>query len=179
MDNNDLGRLPDGIGLSSAAPIEPVPVSSVPASIPSADQLLDLIVACEAAGEEAQASLLWSVGIALRRGGDRLRQLIAVDAYFSAALLLLPAEAAWRKFTDGGCSVYAGSPFNAAAQVRYDGHTSIDSLSLAAAILRLAHAYAAKAQAIEARRAATLGAVHESAVAASETPTLSPIGDNQ
>jgi len=36
-DASDNGRLADATGLSSASPIEPVPVSPVPASIPSAE----------------------------------------------------------------------------------------------------------------------------------------------
>jgi len=41
MENaSDNGRLADATGLSSAAPIEPVPVSPVPASIPSADKVM-------------------------------------------------------------------------------------------------------------------------------------------
>jgi len=164
MDIKDLGRVAKGD--QALPPSAPEPSGLRPSgNDPSrCEALLDLIGCCEGASEDSQGGLVWSAGVALRRGGDRLRDLIAVGAYFDAALILLPAGAVWRKFTDGGCSVYAGSPFNAAAQVRYDGHTSIDSLSLCAAILRLAHAHAAKASAIEARRAATgTGAVHESA----------------
>ena len=43
MENaSDNGRLADATGLSSASPIEPVPVSPVPASIPSAYDLWKL-----------------------------------------------------------------------------------------------------------------------------------------
>jgi len=41
MENaSDNGRLADATGLSSATPIEPVPVSPVPASIPSAGEIM-------------------------------------------------------------------------------------------------------------------------------------------
>jgi hypothetical protein len=38
------------------------------------------------------------------------------------ALALLPEGADWRRLTPTSMSVYAASPYNASAQVRYDGY---------------------------------------------------------
>lgn len=187
MDNKDLGRLADAIGLSSAAPIEPVPVSPVPASIPSAtigyreDMIERLIASCEAAPETVQAEVINAVALAISDKYWVVEALLKAGAFVDAALAMLPAGGSWRRYTDGGCSVYAASPYNAAAQVRYDGHTEVASLSLCAAILRMVKAKAAKAQAIEARRAETSGSARESAVRqdAPNTDNPNPIGDNQ
>ena len=43
MTEESMGASPNGVGLSSASPIEPVPVSPVPASIPCAWQVQDAL----------------------------------------------------------------------------------------------------------------------------------------
>ena len=61
-----------------------------------------------------------------------------------AALGLLPEGADWRRFTPISCCVYAGSPYNAKAQVRYDGNGPTPAAQLCAAILRMQLAKAKK-----------------------------------
>lgn len=66
------------------------------------------------------------------------------------ALKLLPPGADWRRLTPMSMSVYAASPYNAAAQVRYDGYGETPALQLYDAIRKMDLAKEAKA-----RRAAT------------------------
>lgn len=54
-----------------------------------------------------------------------------------AAVSLLPAGSVWRKYTDPSASVYAASPYNAAAQVRYDGNAKTTALQIVAALFRM------------------------------------------
>jgi hypothetical protein len=62
-----------------------------------------------------------------------------------AVIATLPAGTDWRRFTPKSMSVYAASPYNAAAQVRYDGYgdTPADQLQDA---LRTMQAALAKAR---------------------------------
>lgn len=63
-----------------------------------------------------------------------------------AARSLLPSGAIWRKYTDHCVSVYGASPFNAAAQQRYDGRNfdGVTELAMCAAWLEMAAAPARK-----------------------------------
>lgn len=54
-----------------------------------------------------------------------------------AALGLLPEGADWRRLTPISCAVYASSPYNANAQVRYDGNGPTPAAQLCAAIFRM------------------------------------------
>jgi len=88
--------------------------------------------------------------IAIAAGKSVMRQFTAsVDA----AISLLPDGAIWRKFTDASMSTYAASPFNAAAQVRHDGHGATPALQLCAAALRVRLAPLEKIEAAERRKA--------------------------
>lgn len=142
-------RLPDGTGLSSAAPIEPVPVSPVPASIPSA------------AG--------W-LGIALNWSGDRA----LLEAMTKARPYVRSGRYAMR-MDDVGPIRFA--PRLARQNITLDGRFHYDTRDEALAVAReyrdrcrtLLSAMSLNAemdaQAIEARRAETQGgSVYESAV---------------
>ena len=54
-----------------------------------------------------------------------------------AAISFLPAKATWRRLTEISVSVYAASPFNAKAQVRYDGIGSTVACQMVAATLKM------------------------------------------
>lgn len=71
------------------------------------------------------------------------------------ALKLLPRGADWRRLTPISMSVYAASPYNAAAQVRYDGYGETPALQLVDAIAKMNAALEAKALAAATRRAKT------------------------
>jgi hypothetical protein len=45
-----------------------------------------------------------------------------VSASLDSVIATLPPGADWRRFTPVSMSVFAASPYNAAAQVRYDGY---------------------------------------------------------
>lgn len=68
---------------------------------------------------------------------ERVCELLAVDARTEAAIALLPEGAVWRKYIDNGASVYGASPFNAAAQERFDGYSDNWPLAITAAFLRM------------------------------------------
>jgi hypothetical protein len=70
------------------------------------------------------------------------------------ALALLPEGADWRRLTPTSMSVYAASPYNASAQVRYDGYGATPAHQLYDAIRKMERAQIAKAEAIKARRSA-------------------------
>lgn len=74
-----------------------------------------------------------------------------------AALRLLPEGADWRRFTPKSMSVYAASPYNAAAQVRYDGYGATPAAQLADAIAKMKAAQEAKARAQAQSRSAVEG----------------------
>ena len=75
------------------------------------------------------------------------------------ALKLLPPGADWRRLTSMSMSVYAASPYNAAAQTRYDGYGNTPALQLIDAIRKMNAALEAKALAAATRRAKTPEAV--------------------
>lgn len=138
----DAAALP-GSALSQSSLSQPL--RAAPAN--AADRLawlLHLIDNCEAAPALAQADIIVNVSLAIGKRHWDVERFLAVEAFMDAALAILPEGASWRRYTDGGCSVYAASPYNAKAQVRFDGHTDVASLSLCAAILRLRHAHEAK-----------------------------------
>lgn len=132
----------------------------------SAEPYLTLIERCEGGERCDQAQTLLDAFELLRwprqtRRGPLVthhpeifafEKMLNANAFESAALSLLPPEGAWRKLTDGGPSVYAASPYNAASQVRHDGNSPIFSLGMVAAILRMAVAPILKKAADEARR---------------------------
>jgi hypothetical protein len=100
------------------------------------EQLKWLVERCEAGREGDQFDLIVETGQALDIG-PRMNAWVDLDAYMSAAIDLLPKGASWRKYTDDTCSVYAASPYNAKAQVRYDGLNKVTPLALCAALLRM------------------------------------------
>ncbi len=61
----------------------------------------------------------------------------AYTGSLDAATSLLPAGGVWRKYTDHSASVYAASPYNAQAQVRYDGTGATPALQIVAAVFRM------------------------------------------
>jgi hypothetical protein len=63
---------------------------------------------------------------------------------FDEALALLPIGADWRRLTPKSVSVYAASPYNAAAQVRYDGYGPTPAAQMRDAIHKMQVAIDAK-----------------------------------
>ena len=59
-----------------------------------------------------------------------------------AVLATLPTGADWRRLTPMSMSVYAASPYNAAAQVRYDGYGDTPAEQLQDALTKMALAQA-------------------------------------
>lgn len=127
---------------------------------------ITLIDRCEPGVADDQAQLLFDA-FELLKGPRQTRKgaivhhhpeifaferMVRANAFESAAISLLPEGTVWRKFTDGGASVYAASPYNAAAQVRHDGFSHIFSMGLVAAALKMAVAPILKAEAAQARR---------------------------
>jgi tartrate dehydratase beta subunit/fumarate hydratase class I family protein len=70
---------------------------------------------------------------------------------FDEALKLLPPRADWRRLTDVSISVYAASPYNAKAQVRYDGYGPTIAAQMRDAIAKMQAAIDAKASVAKAR----------------------------
>ncbi len=112
-------------------------------NIESLSRLLDR---CESGGAEDQMEILCAVGW-LVGFGDRFNSLIDCGAYMDAAIEMLPKGAVWRKYTDECCSVYGASPYNAKAQVRFDGFNRVEPLAICAALLRMGLAPLLKEQA--------------------------------
>jgi|SRR3569833_2205646 len=117
-----------------------------------------LIVLCEKGSGDYAPDLLWAVakeGCASEVHLHEVSSFIDAGAYMDAAIALLVPPAIWRKYTDDSVSVYGASPFNAAAQERFDGTNQCIPLALAAAALRLwcaplrKRVYASTSKAIE------------------------------
>lgn len=168
-------------GPGSQASPEAASASSPSVSIPNAIATLTrLIDACEAAdgkvdnfGIDCEIERL----IFDRPSGLMRRFSRSLDD----ALALLPEGADWRRLTHQSISVYAANPYNANAQKRIDGMGATPALAMCAAALRLKLEPLLKAQAIEARRAATAktGAVEdESGVGNADAPKPEGGGSN-
>lgn len=146
---NDAGRAPDGTG---PVGLRPEPASSLghAATVPSrmhSDALYALVNWAEAHTGEHDPDFCEAVHMSV----DEPKPIIApnYDRSIDAAVSLLPSGAVWRKYTDPSASVYAASPYNAHAQVRYDGNAANPALQIVAAHFRMR---AARAAAREARK---------------------------
>lgn len=64
-----------------------------------------------------------------------------------AVLAELPAGSDWRRFTPVSMSIFAASPYNAAAQVRYDGYGDTPAAQLRDALAKMVAAKEAKLRA--------------------------------
>lgn len=62
-----------------------------------------------------------------------------------AVIASLPVGSDWRRFTPKSMSLYASSPYNAAAQVRYDGYGDTPAAQLRDALAKM-NAATAKAR---------------------------------
>ena len=136
-------------GLSSAAPIEPASPSRPEASIPSrfhSDALYALVNWAEAHSGDPDPEFCEAIHATVAEP----KAIMPPDYVRSvdAAVSLLPDGAVWRKYTDPSASVYGASPYNAQAQVRYDGNAATTALQIVAAHFRM---MAAKAAARERR----------------------------
>ena len=122
------------------------------------DHLNHLVMLCETPEEwPILDKLIAEVAKAVLPAKDlgRVDELLFCKAYLDAAQAILPAGAVWRAYTDRTVSVYGASPYNAAAQECFDGHSDHRPLALCAAYLRLLIAPLAKARADAARRELT------------------------
>lgn len=121
----------------------------------TASVLRALIARCESAsGDDALELVNLEVDLCSALTVGTANREAAAVASVDAALALLPQDADWRRLTPKSMSVYAASPYNAAAQTRHDGYGATPALQLCAAILKMCLAPIVKALAAEARRTA-------------------------
>lgn len=137
------------------APFEGVNLGSSPsgASIAAA-QFRSLIERCESATDDTLELINLEVDLCAALGVDTATRETPAVCSVDAALGLLLAAADWRRFTPVSMSVFAASPYNAAAQTRHDGYGPTPALQLCSAILKMKLAPILKTLAAEARRAA-------------------------
>jgi hypothetical protein len=155
------GHSPSGLSQSSLSQAQP--------SVPNA--FAELAAKCEAATKPSFAlfaeafEAAYGARSSLGQKWSEFCTFVDDEAWFDAALMLLEPKHDWRRLTPTSISVYAGNPYNAAAQTRYDGYGATLALQLCAAFLKMRAAIEAKAIATEARRAETenTGSVHEGA----------------